>query len=345
MMGALVSFQQVKKYFPVKRSFVEGLVGGRQRYVKAVDGVTLDIEEGEVYVLVGESGSGKTTLGKLGLRVYPTTSGQIFYEGRAIAGLKGEDLMNFKRSSQMVYQDPVAALNPRVRTGDAIAEPLKFHMMGTEAKRREEALKMMRRVGFDPPEEFWSRYPHELSGGQRQRVVIARSLVLGPKFVVADEPVAMLDVSIRAQILKLLLDLKKDMNLTLLIITHDLAIARYFADHVGIMYLGKIVESAERVRIFRNPMHPYTKALFSSVPIPDPEASRDRMIIKGEIPSAINPPAGCRFHPRCPFVFERCRGEEPLLVPREETHLVACHLYDEAKGEGKPAAPAQRPLS
>ncbi len=342
-MGALVSFQQVKKYFPVKRSFVEGLIGGEQKYVKAVDGVTLDIQEGEVYVLVGESGSGKTTLGKLGLRVYVPTSGRVFYDGKAVAGLRGEELMKFKRSSQMVYQDPVAALNPRVRVGDAIAEPLKFHRVGTEAKRREEAIAMMRRVGFDPPEEFYTRFPHELSGGQRQRVVIARSLVLGPKFVVADEPVAMLDVSIRAQILKLLLDLKEDMNLTLLIITHDLAIARYFADHVGIMYLGKIVESAERKRIFGNPMHPYTKALFSSVPIPDPEANRDRMIISGEIPSAINPPSGCRFNPRCPFVFERCRVEEPPMLQREEAHLVACHLYDVA-GEGKrPKAPGQGP--
>ncbi len=344
-MGTLVSFQEVRKYFPVKRSFVEGLMGAELRYVKAVDGVTLDIQEGEVYVLVGESGSGKTTLGKLGLRVYVPTSGRIFYEGRAVAGLRGEELMKFRRSSQMVYQDPVAALNPRVRVGDAIAEPLKFHGIGTEAKRKEEATAMMRRVGFDPPEEFYARFPHELSGGQRQRVVIARSLVLGPKFVVADEPVAMLDVSIRAQILKLLLDLKKDMNLTLLIITHDLAIARYFADHVGIMYLGKIVESAERKRIFGNPMHPYTKALFSSVPIPDPEANRERMIIKGEIPSAINPPGGCRFHPRCPFVFERCRAEEPLLMPREEAHLVACHLYDVTGEEKVQTVPGKGPES
>ena len=187
---------------------------------------------------------------------------------------------------------------------------------------------MMRRVGFDPPEEFYNRFPHELSGGQRQRVVIARALILGPKFVVADEPVAMLDVSIRAQILKLLLDLKKEMNLTLLIITHDIAIAKYFADHVGIMYLGELVETADRQEMFRNPMHPYTKALFSSVPVPDPDASKNRMIIKGEIPSAITPPAGCRFNPRCPFVFDRCRVEEPRLAPKGESHLVACHLYD-----------------
>ncbi len=338
MMGDLLQFQEVKKYFPVKRSLVEGLFGVKPRHVRAVDGVTFGIQEGEVFVLVGESGSGKTTLGKLGLRVYVPTSGRVVFDGKAIAELKGDELKEFKRSSQMVYQDPVAALNPRVRVGDAVAEPLGFHGIGTKEEQREKAFKMMKRVGFDPPEEFYSRFPHELSGGQRQRVVIARALILGPKFVVADEPVAMLDVSIRAQILKLLFDLKKEMSLTLLIITHDIAIAKYFADHVGIMYLGQLVERAERGEMFRNPMHPYTKALFSSVPIPDPEANKKRMIIKGEIPSAITPPQGCRFHPRCPFVFDRCRTEEPALVRRSEGHLVSCHLYDEAGREAEKAA-------
>ncbi len=328
MTDALLSLQDVKKHFPVKRSFIEGLVGGKTKYVRAVDGVSLSIQEGEVFVLVGESGSGKTTLGKLSLRVYIPTSGKVFFEGRAISELRGQELKGFKRSSQMVYQDPVAALNPRIRIGDAVGEPLKFHKMGDKTEQRERVLKMMRRVGFDPPDEFYSRFPHELSGGQRQRVVIARALILGPKFVVADEPVAMLDVSIRAQILKLLLDLKKEMNLTLLIITHDLAIAKYFADHVAIMYLGQIVEYAKREQVFRNPMHPYTKALFSSVPIPDPEASKKRLVIQGEIPSAINPPQACRFNPRCPFVFERCKVAEPKLVEREPGHFVSCHLYD-----------------
>ena len=318
----------MKKHFPVKRSLVEGLIGIKPRYVRAVDGVTFGVEEGEVFVLVGESGSGKTTLGKLGLGVYVPTAGRIVFDGKEIGGLKGGELKAFRRLSQMVYQDPVAALNPRTRVGDAIAEPLKFHGIGTAEERKESAYRMMRRVGFDPPEEFYNRFPHELSGGQRQRVVIARALILGPKFVVADEPVAMLVVSIRAQILKLLLDLKKEMNLTLLIITHDIAIAKYFADHVGIMYLGELVETADRQEMYRNPKHPYTKALFSSVPVPDPDASKIRMIIKGEIPSAITPPAGCRFSPRCPFVFDRCWVEEPRLAPKGESHLVACHLYD-----------------
>ncbi len=328
MTEALISLQGVKKHFPVRRSFMEGLTGAKAKYVRAVDGVSFDIIQGEVFVLVGESGSGKTTLGKLSLRVYLPTAGRIAFEGKDIMSLHEEALMKFRRSAQMVYQDPVAALNPRIRIGDAIKEPLQFHRIGDEAVRKDAVLRMMKRVGFDPPEEFYPRYPHELSGGQRQRVVIARALILGPKFVVADEPVAMLDVSIRAQILKLLLDLKQEMDLTLLIITHDLAIAKYFADRVAIMYLGQIAEHAPREMVFRNPMHPYTKALLSSVPIPDPEASKQRMIIQGEIPSAINPPKGCRFNPRCPFVFDRCRVDEPQLLEREPGHLVACHLYD-----------------
>ena len=328
MMGALLTLQDVKKHFPVKRSFVEGLMGAKAKYVRAVDGVSLTIAEGEVFVLVGESGSGKTTLGKLGLRVYTPTSGKILFQGKDVSRLRGDDLAAFRRSAQMVYQDPVAALNPRVRVGDAVEEPLRFHRVGTPSEQRETALKMMKRVGFEPPEEFFRRFPHELSGGQRQRVVIARSLVLSPKFVVADEPVAMLDVSIRAQILKLLLDLKNEMDLTLLIITHDLAIAKYFADHVAIMYLGQVVEHASREQVFRAPRHPYTKALLSSVPIPDPEASRQRLVIRGEIPSAISPPKACRFNPRCPFAFDRCREVEPRLEEREKGHYVSCHLAD-----------------
>jgi peptide/nickel transport system ATP-binding protein len=328
MTEALLVLEDVKKHFPIKRSFIEGLVGRRAKYVRAVDGVSLTVEEGSVSVLVGESGSGKTTLGKLSLRIYLPTAGQISFKGRDISRLQGEELKEFRRSAQMVYQDPMAALNPRVKIGDAVAEPLRFHGIGTKAEQRARVLKMMERVGFDPAEEFFDRFPHELSGGQRQRVVIARALILGPKLLVADEPVAMLDVSIRAQILKLLLELKKEMNLTLLIITHDLAIAKYFADNVAIMYLGQISEYGSREQIFKNPMHPYTKALLSSVPIPDPERSKNRLVIQGEIPSAINPPRGCRFNPRCPFVFDRCKVEEPRLVQRESGHLVSCHLYD-----------------
>ncbi|MDG6909936.1 MAG: ATP-binding cassette domain-containing protein [Nitrososphaerota archaeon] len=332
MTEALVALQDVKKHFPVKRSFVDGLLGAKAKQVRAVDGVSLEIQKGATFVLVGESGSGKTTLGKLALRVYLPTSGEVLFEGQSLANLRGSGLQGFRRSAQMIYQDPVAALNPRTRIGDAIGEPLRFHGMKDEAERRGRVLAMMRKVGFDPAEDFYARYPHEISGGQRQRVVIARALILNPKFVVADEPVAMLDVSIRAQILKLLLDLKVEMNLTLLIITHDIAIAKYFADRVAIMYLGQVVELAPREEIFEDPMHPYTKALFSSVPIPDPDASTNRLIIKGEIPSAINPPPACRFNPRCPYAFERCRVDEPPLVQRKRDHLVSCHLYDGKAG-------------
>jgi peptide/nickel transport system ATP-binding protein len=326
--AAILAMEDVRKLFPVKRNFIEGLMGGKVKFVRAVDGVSLSVEEGETFVLVGESGSGKTTLGKLSLRVHLPSSGRILFEGKDLAPLRGEELMKFKAEAQMVYQDPVAALNPRIRVGDAVEEPLRFHRRGTREERREEVVKMLKMVGLDPPEEFLPRYPHELSGGQRQRVVIARALILRPKLVVADEPVAMLDVSIRAQVLKVLLDLKEELNLTLLIITHDIAIAKYFADHVAIMYLGEIVETGRRDQIFKNPMHPYTQALFSAVPIPDPEAMKNRMIIKGEIPSAISPPEGCRFNPRCPFAFDRCRVEEPRLTSREGSQLVACHLYD-----------------
>ena len=331
-MTSLMQMKDVKKHFPVKRSFIDGLVGTKAKQVRAVDGVTLEIEKGETFALVGESGSGKTTLGKLALRIYLPTDGEVLFEGRSLGALQGGELMAFKRSAQMVYQDPVAALNPRTRIGEAIGEPLEFHGLRDKREKRAKALAMMKKVGFDPPEDFYARYPHEISGGQRQRVVIARALILGPKLVVADEPVAMLDVSIRAQILKLLLDLKQEMNLTLLMVTHDIAIAKYYADRVAIMYLGQVVESAPREEIFDNPMHPYTKALFSSVPIPDPEVSKKRMIIKGEIPSAINPPPACRFHPRCPYVFDRCRAEAPLLVSRKPGHVVSCHLYDGKAG-------------
>ena len=327
-MTNIVEFKDVKKFFPVKRSFIEGLMGRQAKYVRAVDGVTLGVEEGEVFALVGESGSGKTTLGKLSLLVYLPTSGEIRFDGGEISKLHGEELHRFRRSAQMVYQDPIAALNPRVRIGDAIGEPLRFHGLGTAEEQRQKVVSMMKRVGLDPVEELYGRHPHELSGGQRQRVVIARALVLGPKYLVADEPVAMLDVSIRAQILKLLLELKKEMNLTLLVITHDLAIAKYFADHVAIMYLGRIAEFATREEVFKNPLHPYTQALFSSVPIPDPERTRKRMVIRGEIPSATSPPQGCRFNPRCPFAFDRCRVEEPVLKEHGGGHLVSCHLYD-----------------
>lgn len=327
-MTYLVEAKRLKKYFPVRRSLLEGVLGKRERFLRAVDDVTIGVEKGTVLALVGESGSGKTTFGKLTLRVHLPSSGSVTFNGKEVASFKDKDLESFRRSAQMVYQDPTAALNPRITIGEAIRQPLEFNRLGSVSDQKERALKIMERVGLLPAEEFYSRFPHELSGGQRQRVVIARALVLDPVYLVADEPVAMLDVSVRAQILKLILELKQELDLTMLIITHDLAIAKYFSDNVAIMYLGQIVERGSRQDTFVNPMHPYTKALISSVPVPDPERKRERLMVPGDIPSAINPPPACRFHTRCPFVFERCRVDEPALVERSPGHFVACHLYD-----------------
>jgi peptide/nickel transport system ATP-binding protein len=322
----LVRAVNVLKYFPVKRTFVDVVLRTPTRFVRAVDDVSFEIYPGEVFALVGESGSGKTTMGKLSIGVHKPTSGQIYFAGTDVASLKRKDFRNFRRDAQMIYQDPSAALNPRVKVGDAVREPLKFYNQGTKEEQVSVVHKILERVGLSPSESFYSRYPHELSGGQRQRVVIARSLVLQPRFIVADEPVAMVDVSVRAQIIELLLGLKKEFDLTFMLITHDLAIAKYISDRIAIMYLGQIVELGSRQDIFKNGQHPYTEALISSVPIPDPKYKSERLIVKGEVPSPVNPPSGCRFHPRCPYVRNSCRQNTQLLQEIENGHLVACEV-------------------
>jgi peptide/nickel transport system ATP-binding protein len=326
MSEPLVRAVSVKKYFPVRRSLIDVLLRSKQSYVRAVDNVSFEIASGEVFALVGESGSGKTTMGKLCLGIHQPTSGKLYFDGVDVSNIRGKEFREFRKSTQMIYQDPGAALNPRVRVGEAVREPLKFYGQGTSDSQKAKVHAIFERVGLSPSESFYPRFPHQLSGGQRQRVVIARALILEPKFVVADEPVAMVDVSVRAQIIELLLRLKEQFELTYLLITHDLAIAKYFADRIAIMYLGEIVEVGSRENIFKNAQHPYTQALISSVPVPDPKYKGKRIIVKGDIPSLINPPSGCRFHSRCPFARESCRTNLQHLEQVEQGHFVACEV-------------------
>jgi len=322
----LLSVSNLKKYFPLQKSFIEQIISRRKQYVKAVDGISFIIREGEVFSLVGESGCGKTTTGRLIVRLETPDSGKIVFDGKDITFAKEKELRPLRRKMQIIFQDPYASLNPRMTIGNAIAEPLIIHGIADKKEAKEEALEMLKSVGLTPPELFYKAYPHQLSGGQRQRVVIARAMILKPKFIVADEPVSMIDVSLRASILKLLMKFKKDFNLTMLFITHDLAVARLISDIVAVMYLGKIVEIAPVNELVENPLHPYTKALLSSVPTIMPQMKREKIILKGDVPNPINPPPGCKLHPRCPLAFERCSREEPKLKYVGNNHYVACHL-------------------
>ncbi|RLF22584.1 MAG: oligopeptide ABC transporter ATP-binding protein [Thermoprotei archaeon] len=325
----MVEVEDLKKYFPVERSFIERILSRKRRYVKAVDGITFAIRRGEVFALAGESGCGKTTTAYLIVRLLEPTSGRIVFNGRDITHEPERSLRRwYRRRVQIIFQDPYASLNPRMKVGEAIAHPLEIHGIAEGKEKKEMVLDMLRKVGLTPPELFYNKYPHELSGGQRQRVAIARALILRPELVVADEPTSALDVSIRSQILKLLLELKKELNLTYLYITHDLATAYYIADRIAVMYLGKIVELGSVEDVLENPLHPYTKALLSAIPIPDPRMSRTRRRVKipGEPPNPINPPTGCRFHPRCPWATKLCAVEEPELREVSPGHYVACHM-------------------
>jgi peptide/nickel transport system ATP-binding protein len=318
----------LKKWFPVKTGFFSTVFSKKQQFVRAVDGVTFKIARKEVFGLAGESGSGKTTTGRVMLRLTEPTGGDIFFEGKKITTLPERDLKEMRRKMQIIFQDPYESLNPRMTITDILDEPLSVLGIGTREERKNKISKALEDVELIPAEEFLYRFPHELSGGQRQRVAVARALILDPEFIVADEPVSMLDVSIRAEVLKLMLDLVKNFGISLLYITHDLALARHMCDRLAIMYLGKIMEMASAEKIVFEPLHPYTRALISVVPVPDPSSERIEVVIKGEIPSPINPPSGCRFHTRCPeYIGDICRTKEPEFIEIEGEHYVACHKY------------------
>jgi oligopeptide transport system ATP-binding protein len=324
----LIVVRDLAKYFPIHAGILSRHVGD----VKAVDGIDFEIRRGETLGLVGESGSGKTTAGRVILRLAPATRGQVHFDGRDILTLQRRDLRSLRKEMQIIFQDPYASLNPRMTVGDIIREPLAIHDIARGKAANERTQELLSLVGLQPYHA--NRYPHEFSGGQRQRIGIARALAVNPKFIVADEPVSALDVSIQAQVINLLQDLQRQLGLTYLFIAHDLSVVRHISNRVAVMYVGKVVEIADRDRLYDNPLHPYTQALLSAIPIPDPtvEARRKRIILTGDIPSPVNPPAGCRFHTRCPVAFDRCKTELPALNEYESGHRAACHWVEEHGG-------------
>ncbi len=317
----LVEVENLKKHYPV----TAGLLARHVADVKAVDGVSLYIMEQETLGLVGESGCGKSTLGRTLLRLEEPTAGRIIYKGSDITTWNKKQLKELRKEAQMIFQDPQSSLDPRMTVEDSIGEALLIHGMKNEPERLERVMELLQRVGLEP--QHATRYPHELSGGQKQRVGIARSLAVDPKLIVADEPVSALDVSVQAQILNLLMDLQRDFGLTYLFIAHDLAVIGHVSNRIAVMYLGLIVELANGAELFSHPLHPYTEALLSAIPIPDPHQKRTRILLRGDVPSPVDPPAGCRFHTRCPKVMKVCSQEEPVLRYLAKDHSVSCHLY------------------
>ncbi|CAM4462837.1 ABC transporter ATP-binding protein [Paenibacillus tarimensis] len=321
MHTTILEVNELKTYFPIRKGILQRTAG----FVKAVDGVTFRVNKGEVFGIVGESGCGKSTTGRSILQLIKPTGGEVLFEGEDITRLSGESMRKLRKDMQIVFQDPFASLNPRHKISRILEEPLLVHGVGTARERREKVAELIETVGLNPSQ--LERYPHQFSGGQRQRIAIARALMLRPKLIIADEPVSALDVSIQSQILNLMQDLQQSFQLTYVFIAHDLSVIKHFCDRVAVMYLGQIVELADKESLYREPKHPYTKALLSAVPNPDPEGSRERIILEGEVPSPSDMPQGCVFHTRCSMSEARCRSERPVLIQTDHKHAVACHLY------------------
>ncbi|WFU15144.1 dipeptide ABC transporter ATP-binding protein [Bradyrhizobium sp. CB3481] len=327
-MTALLEVEGLVKHFVAARS----VLGRPTAYVKAVDGVSFTVEAGKTLALVGESGCGKSTVSRLVLRLIEPDAGTVRFEGRDLGTLNASELRAFRRNAQIIFQDPYASLNPRMTVSQILTEPLALHDLVPAARRRERVEEILRLVGLEP--RFARRYPHEFSGGQRQRIAIARALAVEPKLIICDEPVSALDVSIRSQILNLLRDLQDRLGLAYIFVSHDLAVVKHIADRVAVMNLGGIVETADAESLFAAPRHPYSRALLSAIPVPKPQAKRSRIVLEGEMPSALNPPAGCRFHTRCPYVIARCRTEVPPLLADGTGHATACHRTAELPPPG-----------
>lgn len=317
----LLEVRGLKKYFPITGGLLRKIVG----YVKAVDGVDLFIKRAETLGLVGESGCGKSTLGRAILRLIDATEGEITYNGQNILELTKEEMRELRKKMQIIFQDPYASLNPRMTVGDIVGEPMDIFGLAKGREKEEKILELLNIVGLDV--QHIRRYPHEFSGGQRQRIGIARALAVNPEIIICDEPVSALDVSVRSQVLNLMQELQQKFQLTYLFISHDLSVVKHISDRICVMYLGKIVEVSEKNELYSNPLHPYTKALLSAIPIPDPEAKRERIILEGDVPTPINPPTGCRFHTRCQYAMPICSRQEPILKDTGNEHFVACHLY------------------
>lgn len=325
MSDTLLRVEDLKTYYPVAGSGF-----GKKEFVKAVDGVTFEVKKGEVFGIVGESGCGKSTLGRGVCKLENLTSGHVYLDGEDITEYNDRRMRSIRKKVQMVFQDPYASLNPRMSVFDIIAEPLLVHhLYQDKADLEKKVLDLLHRVGLD--DYHANRYPHEFSGGQRQRIGIARALAVEPSLIIADEPVSALDVSIQAQVLNLLNELKHDLDLTYIFVAHDLSVVEYISDRVGVMYLGNFVEVGEKEKIYSNPMHPYTQALLSAVPVPDPTAKRERILLEGSIPSAHKPPTGCKFHTRCPKCMECCKTQAPERYEVDDGHYVYCHLYDKER--------------